>query len=82
MTITNLAGGSVLPEATGTSDRGATMTLSAVPDERCQFVQAVGSDNDDGICGSVFDPSRGNFRKIVTLCSNRNIHFYFESKSK
>ncbi|MDG1023450.1 MAG: hypothetical protein P8I42_02630 [Flavobacteriaceae bacterium] len=82
LTVTASEGGSVLPEATGIYDQGATMTLSAIPDEGYEFIRWSGSDNDNGRCGIVTRPTKGYCRAIVTIYSNRDIYAYFQIKSE
>ncbi len=76
-------GGYITPEATGTYDEGAQLTLSAIPNEGYTFCRWLGTDNDNLLCKkSELQGARGKSRCIILMNSNRNVEAFFEEKSE
>jgi hypothetical protein len=76
-------GGSVTPEATGTYDEGAQLTLSAIPDEGYMFCRWLGTDNDNLFCEKSEDRgAQGKSRCIILMNSNRDVTAFFEKKEE
>ena len=79
-------GGSVTPDATGTYDKGAQLTLSAIPDKGYVFCRWLGTDNDSTDCLkrdlSGLDGARGKSRYIIKMNSNREVEAFFQIKSE
>ena len=71
-------GGSISPDATGIYDEGATITITATPDEGYEFNRWLGSGRDNKKCAMV---RPGNCRATFTINSDRNIQAYFQIKS-
>lgn len=83
LTVIASEGGSVTPDATGTYDEGAQLTLSAIPNEGYTFCRWLGTDNDNLICkDSELQGARGKSRCIILMNSNRDVQAFFESKSE
>lgn len=74
LTITSSKGGSVSPEASGTYNKGVTITLTATPDKGYKFDRWEGSDFDDNVCNF---SGPFNCRTAVTMDSNRDVKAYF-----
>ena len=70
-------GGSISPEASGTYNEGAQLTLSAVPDEGYTFCRFLGTDNDNLNC-----KNSKHSRCIILMNSNRYVEAFFEKKSE
>ena len=77
LTITAGEGGSVSPEATGTYDAGATVTISATPDAGYEFDRWLGSDFDNSGCAFAL-----YCRTAITINSNRDVPAFFKSQSE
>jgi hypothetical protein len=76
-------GGSVTPEATGTYDEGAQLTLSAIPEEGYVFCRWLGTDNDNLFCEKSEDRgAQGKSRCIILMNSNRDVEAFFEKKEE
>ena len=79
-------GGSVTPEATGTYDKGAQLSLSTIPDKGYVFCRWLGTDNDSTDCLkrdlSGLDGARGKSRCIIKMNSNREVEAFFQIKSE
>ena len=76
-------GGSVTPEATGTYDEGAQLTLSAIPEEGYVFCRWLGTDNDNLFCEKSEDRgAQGKSRCIILMNSNRDVTAFFEKKEE
>lgn len=79
-------GGSVTPEATGTYNEGAQLTLSAIPDKGYIFCRCLGTDNDSGGClqRDLFglNGARGKSRCIIKMNSDRDVQAFFEKSSE
>ena len=76
-------GGSVTPEATGTYDEGAQLTLSAIPEEGYMFCRWLGTDNDNLFCKKSEERgAQGKSRCIIFMNSNRDVKAFFEKKEE
>ena len=77
-------GGVVIPEASGTYDEGAQLTLSAIPDKGYVFCRWLGTDNDSTNCLernlSDLDGAQGKSRCIIKMNSNREVEAFFKIK--
>lgn len=83
LTVIASEGGSVTPEATGTYNAGAQLTLSAIPDEGYSFCRWLGTDNDNSVCReSELNGARGKSRCIIKMNSNREVQAFFQIKSE
>ena len=83
LTVTTSEGGFVTPDANGTYDAGAQLTLSAIPNEGYTFCRWLGTDNDNLLCKkSELQGARGKSRCIILMNSNRNVEAFFEEKSE
>ena len=76
LTVTAGEGGSVIPDPSGTYNKGSTFTLTATPDEGYVADRWVGTDLRNPICGGAVR----HCRCIVTLNSNRNVIAYFKKQ--
>ena len=76
LTVTVGEGGSVMPDPSGTYNKGSTFTLTATPDEGYVADRWVGTDLRNPICGTTIR----HCRCIVTLNSNRNVIAYFRKQ--
>ncbi|MAR43561.1 MAG: hypothetical protein CMC48_05675 [Flavobacteriaceae bacterium] len=76
LTVTAGEGGSVIPDPSGTYNKGSTFTLTATPDEGYVADRWVGTDLRNPICGTTIR----HCRCIVTLNSNRNVIAYFRKQ--
>jgi len=83
LTVTTSEGGFVTPDANGTYDAGAQLTLSAIPNEGYTFCRWLGTDNDNLLCKkSELQGARGKSHCIILMNSNRNVEAFFEEKSE
>ena len=73
LTVTTSEGGFVTPDANGTYDAGAAITISATPNEGYMFDRFSGSDNDDSRC----DFAR-YCRTSIKMNSNRDVQVFFK----
>ena len=84
-TLTVIAGegGTVSPEASGSYNEGAQLTLTATPDPGYVFCRWLGTDNDQLNCAQRTPPlgSLGS-RCIIKMNANREVQAFFEKKSK
>ena len=76
LTVTAGEGGSVIPDPSGTYNKGSTFTLTATPDEGYVADRWVGTDLRNPICRSTVR----HCRCVVTLNSNRNVIAYFRKQ--
>ncbi len=77
LTVTSGEGGSVTPDASGTYNKGATITITATPNNGYVFDKWVGSDNDNSNCN--FSGPLG-CRTGITMNSNRYVDVFFKRK--
>ena len=77
LTVSAGEGGYITPEATGTYDEGAQLTLSAIPNEGYTFCRFLGTDNDNLNC-----KNSKHSRCIILMNSNRYVEAFFEKKSE
>ena len=75
LTISASKGGSVTPDASGKYDEGATITITATPEEGYKFEIWEGSDFDDNPCNF---SGPFNCRTVVTMYSDRDVEAFFE----
>ena len=79
-------GGSISPEASGTYNEGAQLTLSAIPDEGYIFCRWLGTDNDSDGCLQRdlygLNGARGKSRCIIKMNSDRDVQAFFEKSSE
>ena len=75
LTVSVTGQGSVSPDANGTYNYGAVITITATPDEGYQFNRWEGTDNDDMPYGCWARP--GNCRTAITMDSNRSVIAFF-----
>jgi hypothetical protein len=80
LTISASEGGSVTPDANGTYNQGATITVTAIPDEGYHFDRWEGTDNDYRPNGCWAGP--GNCRAAITMNSNRDVIAFFQINSQ
>lgn len=80
LTVTASKGGSVSPDANGTYDQGATITITATPDEGYKFDRWKGTDNDNLPHGCWAGPNR--CRAAITMNSDRDVKVFFEKSSE
>ena len=76
LTITTSEGGFVTPDADGTYDAGALLTITATPDEGYKFDRFSGSDNDNNPNGCWAGP--GKCRTSIKMNSNRDVQVFFK----
>jgi len=74
LTVSASNGGSVTPAASGTYNDGATVTITATPEEGYKFEKWVGSDFDDNPCNF---SGPFNCRTAVTMHSDRDVEAFF-----
>ena len=84
LTVTVSEGGSVTPEANGAYDEGATITLTATPDEGYRFVRWDGTDNRNKTCGAASNlpPAPNWCRAGITMNSNRDVQVLFSKRTE
>ena len=83
LTVTTSEGGFVTPDANGTYDAGALLTLSAIPYYGYSFCRWLGTDNDNLVCkNSELGGARGKSRCIIKMNSNRDVQAFFEKISE
>ena len=75
LTVSVIGQGSVSPDANGTYDYGAVITITATPDVGHKFDRWEGTDNDDMPYGCWARP--GNCRTAITMDSNRSVIAFF-----
>ena len=79
LTVNATEGGFVTPEANGTYNAGAQLTLSAIPNNGYSFCRWLGTDNDNSVCRkSELQGARGKSRCIIKMNSNRDVQAFFE----
>tara|TARA_B100000768_G_scaffold97312_1_gene90759 strand:- start:52 stop:366 length:315 start_codon:yes stop_codon:yes gene_type:complete len=71
LTVTVSEGGFVTPDANGTYDTGAVITISATPNEGYKFDRFSGSDNDDSRCAFA-----RYCRTAIKMNSNRDVRVF------
>ena len=76
LTVTTSEGGFVTPDADGTYDAGALLTITATPDEGYKFDRFSGSDNDNNPNGCWAGP--GKCRTSIKMNSNRDVQVFFK----
>jgi len=74
LTVSASKGGSVTPAASGTYNEGATVTITATPEEGYKFERWEGSDFDDNPCNF---SGPFNCRTAVTMRSDRDVGAFF-----
>jgi len=74
LTVSASKGGSVTPAASGTYNEGATVTITATPEEGYKFERWEGSDFDDNPCNF---SGPFNCRTAVTMRSDRDVEAFF-----
>ena len=75
-TMTASGGGTITPDANGIYNEGATITVTASPDEGYKFIRWEGSDNDNLPYGCWAGP--GKCRTSITMDSDRDVKAFFE----
>ena len=73
-------GGTISPDANGIYNEGATITVTATPDNGYVFDRWEGSDNDNKSNGCWAGP--GKCRTSITMNSNRDVQAFFEINSE
>ena len=73
LTVTTSEGGFVTPDANGTYDAGAVITISATPNEGYMFDRFSGSDNDDSRCAFA-----RYCRTSIKMNSNKDVQVFFK----
>jgi hypothetical protein len=76
LTIKASEGGTITPDANGIYNKGATITVTASPDEGYKFIRWEGSDNDNQPYGCWAGP--GKCRTSITMDSDRDVKAFFE----
>lgn len=76
LTVTTSEGGFVTPDANGTYDAGALITITATPNEGYMFDRFSGSDNDKNSNGCWAGP--GKCRTSIKMNSNRGVQVFFK----
>ena len=76
LTIKASEGGTITPDANGMYNEGATIGVTASPDEGYKFIRWDGSDNDDKPNGCMAGP--GKCRTRITMDSDRDVKAFFE----
>ena len=74
LTVSSSNGGSLTPAASGTYNKGATVTITATPEEGYKFERWEGSDFDDNPCNF---SGPFNCRTAVTMHSDRDVEAFF-----
>ena len=83
LSVSTSEGGFVSPDANGTYDEGAQLTLSAIPYYGYSFCRWLGTDNDNLVCkNSELGGARGKSRCIIKMDSNRDVQAFFEKISE
>ena len=83
LTVSVSEGGFVSPDANGTYDTGAQLTLSAIPDYGYSLCRWLGTDNDNLVCKkNVLQGARGKSRCIIKMDSNRYVEAFFQPISE
>jgi|TARA_B110000967_G_scaffold148798_1_gene152473 hypothetical protein len=80
LTVNASEGGSVTPDTDGTYNEGATITVTAAPNNGYVFDRWEGTDNDNQPYGCWAGP--GKCRAAITMNSNRDVQAFFQSKSE
>jgi hypothetical protein len=79
LTIAASEGGTLSPDANGKYNEGATLTITATPEEGYMFDRWEGSDNDNQRYGCWAAP--GSCRTSITMDSDRDVQAFFEKIS-
>ena len=77
LTITASEGGTLFPDANGKYNKGATITITATPEEGYMFDRWVGVSNDYYLssgCWRLY----GNCRTSITMNSDRDVQAFFK----
>ena len=76
LTIKASEGGTITPDANGMYNEGATITVTASPNDGYMFMRWKGTDSDNQTYGC--RASTGNCRAAITMNSNRDVQAFFE----
>ena len=76
LTIKASEGGTITPDANGMYNKGAAITVTAIPDEGYMFDRWEGSDNDNQPYGCWAGP--GKCRTAIKMDSDRDVQAFFE----
>ena len=79
LTINAEEGGTISPDANGIYNEGATITVTATPDDGYVFDRWEGTDNDNQPYGCWAGP--GKCRSAITMNSNRDVQAFFQKNS-
>jgi hypothetical protein len=76
LTIKASEGGTITPDANGIYNEGATITVTASPNDGYKFMRWKGTDNDSQPNGCWAGP--GKCRASITMNSDRDVEAFFE----
>jgi hypothetical protein len=76
LTIKASVGGTITPDANGMYNKGATIGVTASPDEGYKFIRWEGSDNDNQPNGCMAGP--GKCRTRIKMDSDRDVKAFFK----
>jgi hypothetical protein len=76
LTINASEGGTITPDANGIYNEGATITVTASPNDGYKFNRWKGTDNDNPRYGCWAGP--GKCRTVITMDSDRDVQAFFE----
>ena len=76
LTIKASEGGTITPDANGMYNEGATITVTASPNDGYKFMRWKGTDNDNLPYGCWALP--GKCRTAITMNSDRDVKAFFE----
>jgi len=76
LTIKASVGGTITPDANGMYNKGATIGVTASPDEGYKFIRWEGSVNDNQPNGCMAGP--GKCRTRIKMDSDRDVKSFFE----
>jgi hypothetical protein len=76
LTIKASEGGTITPDANGMYNKGATITVTASPNDGYKFNRWKGTDNDNQPYGCWAGP--GKCRTVITMDSDRDVQAFFE----
>lgn len=77
LTITSSEGGTLFPDANGKYNKGATITITATPEEGYMFDRWVGVSNDYYLSAGCW-VRYGNCRTSITMNSDRDLQAFFK----
>lgn len=80
LNITAGEGGTISPDANGIYNEGATITVTATPNNGYAFDRWEGTDNDNQPYGCWAGP--GKCRTAITMNSNRDVQAFFKALSE